>query len=414
MVKRFTLGIVGAGEFAPNFVHLFSVHPLVSQVWVTDLVPERALAMQERFGVGIMESYDAMLESPEVDAIALFVPRHQHGPLAVQALKAGKHVYSAVPMGCSVEECREIIDLVEKSRLIYMMGETCYYFPCAVWCREANRADRFGKPIYIASQYYHDLDGFHYERLGEGWEKVAGFPPMLYPTHSFAMALSAMDAHVTQLSCVGYKDQEEDNVFGEGLNLWDNPYSCEVALAQLSNGAIARVSEFRRAGVFKPSSYISTLIGTKGAYECSVDRHLYQHKVKRGVEDVTIQDVSHEVNPVNVTEAVHESDHLHKVANNLYGNNIFAPCLNKERLPESFKDAPNGHLGTHQMLVDDFCRAVVTGKLPPLNAWFSARVNIPGLIAHESAMQGGIQLPVPDLGDPPSDWEPLDYAPVEG
>ena len=54
MVKRFTLGIVGAGEFAPNFVHLFSVHPSVSQVWVTDLVPERALAMQERFGVGIM------------------------------------------------------------------------------------------------------------------------------------------------------------------------------------------------------------------------------------------------------------------------------------------------------------------------------------------------------------------------
>ena len=412
MIKSFTLGIVGAGKFAPTFIQLFSRHPLVTKVWVTDLVPERAKAMHEKYGVDTMDSFEEMLENPAVNAVALFVPRHQHGPLVVKALMAGKHVFSAVPMGCTVEECQEIIDLVRETRLTYMMAETCYYFPCAVWCRQANRANRFGKPIYIAAQYYHDLDGFHYERLGEGWERVAGFPPMLYPTHSFAMALSALDAHVTHISCVGYKDTEDDNVFGEGCNLWDNPYSCEVSLAQLSNGAIARISEFRRVGVFKPSSYISTLIGTKGAYECSLDRHLYQHKVQRGIEDVVIEDVSSQVNPANVTEGAKDPDHLYKVAHNRYGNKSYAPCLDTKRLPQSFKDATNGHMGTHQLLADDFCRSVISGKLPPLNAWFAARINIPGLIAHESAMKGGIQMQVPDPGDPPSDWELLDYPPI--
>ena len=41
-----------------------------------------------------------MLES-DVDAVAIFTQRWTHGPLVVQALRAGKHVYSAVPMAIS-------------------------------------------------------------------------------------------------------------------------------------------------------------------------------------------------------------------------------------------------------------------------------------------------------------------------
>lgn len=56
----------------------------------------------------------------------------------------------------------------------------------------------------------------------------------------------------------------------------------------------------------------------------------------------------------------------------------------------------------------DFSR-IVTGKLSPTNIWQVARYNIPGLIAHESAMNGGVTMDVPDLGNPPEDWETLDY-----
>lgn len=408
MESKLRIGIVGAGSFAPFFIPLFQKHPAVEGVWVTDHKQERMDEMVRRFGCQTIPAFESMLDSPQINAVALFVPRHLHGPLALQALQAGKHVYSAVPMGNTLEECKAIVDTVRATRLTYMMGETCYYYPCACWCRQQHRQGAFGKPVYVASQYYHDLDGFEYPRLGEGWQKVAGLPPMLYPTHSFSMALSTMDAHVTKVSCMGYRDTEEDQVFGPGLNLWDNPFSCEVALAQLSNGAVARVSEFRRVGVHKPSSYISTFIGTRGAYECSLDRHLYQRKTGHGLEEVSVQDVSDQVNPADVTAAQGENGFLDRVANDGFSNNSPAPCQPQQRLPDSFRGLPNGHMGTHQLLVDDFCRAASTGALPPLNAWFAARVNLPGLIAHQSAMQGGITLDVPDLGDPPGDWERLD------
>jgi hypothetical protein len=50
----------------------------------------------------------------------------------------------------------------------------------------------------------------------------------------------------------------------------------------------------------------------------------------------------------------------------------------------------------------------MTGKLSPTNAWQAARYNIPGLTAHQSAMQGGVMLDVYDCGDPPKNLEVLD------
>ena len=51
----------------------------------------------------------------------------------------------------------------------------------------------------------------------------------------------------------------------------------------------------------------------------------------------------------------------------------------------------------------------MTGKLPPNNAWDSARYMIPGLIAHESALKDGMLMDIPDFGAAPSDWERVTY-----
>ncbi len=60
---------------------------------------------------------------------------------------------------------------------------------------------------------------------------------------------------------------------------------------------------------------------------------------------------------------------------------------------------------SHCLLVDDFCTAMHTGELPSCHAWNAARYTIPGLVAHQSAMQGGVLMDVPDCGDPPAGWQ---------
>ncbi len=96
------------------------------------------------------------------------------------------------------------------------------------------------------------------------------------------------------------------------------------------------------------------------------------------------------------------------LANGGYDHRSMSPIMNAARLPKEFETIKASHRGVHKFLVDDFATSVDANKLPPVNAWAAARYNLPGLVAHESAMNGGEALAVPDYGDPPASWELLD------
>lgn len=419
-MKKVKVCIIGMGEFSDFFIPLFKNHPNVSEVSICDLIPERCDAAIRKHGgiTRVFKSLDDVLENgKDIDCIALFTQRHLHGPMVIQALKAGKHVFSAVPISTSIEEAEQIIDLVKETRLTYMTGETCYYFPCAIYCRDVYNAGKLGDFVYGEAQYYHDMKTFYsaFARSGgDSWKRVAGIPPMFYATHSTSMIVSVIGQHATKVSCMGFRDNGDD-VFGIGKNNWDNPFSNETALLQMSGGGIARINEFRRVGIaHKPSSYITCMYGTKGAYEGSVT----QHVLIRGVAaegGTNIDYVSDLVNTKHYVEEQKTPDfNIHADPISEPSHRGFAAVHDLTRLPKAFRTVPHTvHYNSHPYLVDDFFRAVTTGKLPPNNAWDSARYMIPGIIAHESALKDGMPLDVPDFGDAPKDWEKLTFEHID-
>src|SRR5688572_24833104 len=91
------LGICGVGRFAPYFIPLFKAHPAVDEVTLCDLDGAKLQERADHFQIArTCPSLDELCQS-DVDAIAIFTQNTLHGPQAVQALRAGKHVYSAVP-----------------------------------------------------------------------------------------------------------------------------------------------------------------------------------------------------------------------------------------------------------------------------------------------------------------------------
>ena len=121
-----------------------------------------------------------------------------------------------------------------------------------------------------------------------------------------------------------------------------------------------------------------------------------------------MQDVTSELQPPYVLETINQNyaEGIQKIADG-FGFMYSSPIQPTHRIPPEFADIPNKHNGTHHFLIDDFCRAYETGKLSPCNIWAVARFNIPGLMAHTSALNGGETVDVIDLGDPPADWEVL-------
>ena len=399
-MKKLNIAVIGCGDFAKHFVPLFQMHPTVEQVRVCDLDETRAKVYCEKFNIESIPSFEAAIADKTVNVIAIFTQRHTHGDLAVRALEAGKDVYSAVPMAITVEDCKNIIDAVKRTGRIYMMGETCVYYPSSMYCAEAHKKGEFGNFVYGESQYFHDLSHFHEDFVAD--RRSSAVPPFLYPTHSTAMILNAANAHAVKVSAVGYVDKEENTPFALGENHWDNVFSNEFSIMHLSNGGFARVAECRRIGYKAPSSFVSGFYGTKAAYQFNNAQHLVTRLTKEGVD---IEDVSDYINPAEMTKNKNSENFKQNVANHIYQWNSFSPVQYKEaeRLPEAYKQNPeiNGHMASHQLMIDDFCTAVSQQKMPYVNAWRAARFTIPGLIAHESALQGGALLDIPDFGDAP-------------
>src|SRR5579859_1392327 len=116
-MKSIKLGILGAGGFARAFTPLFRAHPQVRAVSMAEVLPERL--REEAKLAGIAETYASLDEllASDCDAVAIFTQRWMHGPQAIAALKAGKHVYSAVPAGVTVDEIGELVETVRRTGL---------------------------------------------------------------------------------------------------------------------------------------------------------------------------------------------------------------------------------------------------------------------------------------------------------
>lgn len=380
------IGMVGMGWFGIGFVRLFRDHPLVDRVALCDLDKDRLASASKEFQ--IVETYSSLDEicRTDLDALVIMTQHWMHAPQVVQTMKAGKHAYSAVPIISTdsgqemLDWCDKVIQTCKQTGMHYMMGETSHYRPQAMYCRRRAAECAFGEFAYAEGAYFHDIDlpnsnlrEVAKHRWGSAWNvSKSGGVPMHYPTHSIGGFLSVMkDTRITEVAAMGYafpnddwhrKDTASGNIFGN-----------ETALFRLSNGAVARVCEYRKIGHVGYEGF--NLYGTEGSF---VEGPAGCHWVtKTAATPVTVQEMRDPL-PAEVEAA-----------------------YRKGSKTNADKDVYGGHGGSHAYLVNEFVEALAHARQPTVNAWQAARYFVPGILAHESAKRGGELLKVPDWGDPP-------------
>lgn len=402
-MKPINVCIIGAGQFSQCFVPLYQAHPLVGEVSLCEVLPERLEAEAKRLRVNrCFTRYADVLAAPDIDAVAIFTQRWAHAPMALEALNAGKHVYCAVPAATTLEELHALIEAVQRTGLTYMMGETSLYYGARLFMNEKWQAGAFGKFVYGEGEYYHDMSHGFYEAFQHSgradWKKTASFPPMLYPTHSVSMILSVTGARATKVACLGVEDQNDDGVFRADVSLWKNTFSNQTALMRTSDGGTLRINEFRRVGQSGGRSVRGSLYGTEGAFEEQTNGAIWTTRDMDGSEDVEGLVRCGGVHSHEQWEAIKVEVALKGEFTSGFGE---IHQRYRDRLPPSYKSQPNGHEGSHQFLTDDFITAVCTGTLPSCTVWDAARYNAPGIAAHASSLRDGEWMDIPDFGEPP-------------
>ncbi|MEM1319566.1 MAG: Gfo/Idh/MocA family oxidoreductase [Bacteroidota bacterium] len=122
--EELAFAVIGAGGMGMANMDTALRHEGVKVVAACDLYQGRLQLAKEKWGedIFVTDDYKAVLRRKEVDAVIIGTPDHWHTQIAVDALKAGKHVYCEKPMVHSVKEGHELIKAWRASGKVFMVG----------------------------------------------------------------------------------------------------------------------------------------------------------------------------------------------------------------------------------------------------------------------------------------------------
>ena len=363
--KKMNVAIVGLG-FGAEFIPIYQAHAGADIAAICQRTESKLNEIGDQFQIERRyTSYEDVLADPEVDFVHINSPIPDHAPMSIAALKSGKHVMCTVPMATTVEECREICDLVRETGLKYMMAETVVYSREFLFIKEMYEKGELGKIQYMQASHPQDMEGWP-----EYWERMI---PMHYATHVVSPVLGLVDGRAEYVSCIGSGTISEELAEKSGNS--SAVQSCHIKIQDSDIAAHIWRFLFDTARQYRESFDV---YGTKRSFEWTLvedEKHVL-HTAKKPESEipelVTVPDYAHLL-PDEIqkfTQTIEDADHL------------------------SFVQG-GGHGGSHPHMVNEFVSALSEDRDPWPNAVQSANWTCVGICAHESATRGGEIVPLP-------------------
>lgn len=207
-MEKVRFGYIGVGMRGHELLRLMLAVEGVEVTAVCDIhgptLEKAAKLVTERTGkkpaliTGRNDSYKALVERPDVDAVIIATPWEWHVPMALDAMAAGKETFVEVPAALTVEDCWKLVDASEKHRVNCMMLENCCYGRAELMVLNMVRADVLGEIAHAEGAYIHNLWDLLSSTMevGEGtWrpEWYSHRRANVYPTHGLGPIAQYMD-----------------------------------------------------------------------------------------------------------------------------------------------------------------------------------------------------------------------------
>ena len=340
--RKIRVGIAGYGVCGFGAAFHFQDHPNVTVAAVADRDPDKCAELARLCRCSkTVSSCEELIADDSLEAVFIATDAPSHARLAIAALRAGKHVASAVPAVVgSLEDADELFATVKATGRRYMMFETSYYHEDLFCMREMYKAGALGRVIYAEGEYWHyfgtPLAGHR------GWR--TGLPPQWYPTHSNAYYVGVTGGSFTEVSCMGLPSSL-DHLKPEN-NAYRNPFGTEIALLRTSEGGMARMA-------------VSWDTPGHGGDRGRI-------RAEKGSFDGVFRS--------------HESD-------------MAPPAIVRPPLPPGV-DA-GGHGGSHGYLMSEFVEAILLDRTPLVDVAQALNMTVSGIVAHQSALRDGELMKIP-------------------
>ncbi len=126
-------------------------------IGVAASTPERGAAAAEALGAGrSFADAEELVESPDVDVVHICTPNHLHAPLALAALKAGKHVICEKPLAVDTEGAQELVNAAEAAGTVATVPFVYRYYATVREAKARVEAGAIGSINLIHGTYLQD------------------------------------------------------------------------------------------------------------------------------------------------------------------------------------------------------------------------------------------------------------------
>ena len=150
--KSLRFGIVGCGSASIPVCEAINASLVTELTAVYDVNPVLANDISQRFHVPMMETFEELLTNQMVDAVYIAVPHYLLAPLTQQVLEAGKHALTEKPLGISLHEVDQLINLSTEHQLALGVFYEMRYAPAHALARELIQAGAIGNIISVQIQ----------------------------------------------------------------------------------------------------------------------------------------------------------------------------------------------------------------------------------------------------------------------
>jgi predicted dehydrogenase len=158
-------GVIGYGYWGPNIVrNLMNLEGVEVLAIADSNAAARKRAHKACPGIRVTSDASDVINSNEIDAVAVITPVWTHYDLTKQALEQGKHVFVEKPFTSNSAQGEELIELAQRKNLTMMVDHTFLFTPSVVKISELINEGTLGKLYYYDSTrvnlglFQHDMN----------------------------------------------------------------------------------------------------------------------------------------------------------------------------------------------------------------------------------------------------------------
>ena len=165
-IPNIRLGIVGMGSRGCGILNRASKLPGVTITAICDNVPEKVAKAQKMLADKKKPAakeylgdtaWQKLCDDPNVDVVYNTTPWCLHVPVALGAMRGGKHVFTEVPSAFTVDQCWELVETSEKTKRHCMQLENCCYGEIEMLTFNLAKLGMLGELVHAEGAYIHDL-----------------------------------------------------------------------------------------------------------------------------------------------------------------------------------------------------------------------------------------------------------------